>query len=84
MVTVGQTPVDMTQYTFQGRPRQEPEAPLSVATSRMTIGRRPHLELPVVPGAAAGHDEVADASVADADADATPYDVPAFLRRQEG
>ncbi len=84
MVTVGQTPVDMTQYTFQARPRQEPEAPLSVATSRMTIGRRPHLELPVVPGSAAGHDEVAG-SAAEADADAaTPYDVPAFLRRQEG
>jgi cell division protein FtsZ len=86
MVTVAQTPVDMTQYAGHSRPRQEPEAPLSVAVGRMTIGRRPHLELPVVP---TGSDELGEVMGAPgpetADTDpGTPYDVPAFLRRQEG
>jgi cell division protein FtsZ len=85
MVTVAQTPVDMTSYAGHSRPRQDPEPPLSVAVGRMTIGRRPHLELPVVPS---GLNEPAEAvgapgpDAADPDA-GTPYDVPAFLRRQE-
>jgi hypothetical protein len=83
MVTVAQTPVDMTQYAGHARPRQEPEPPLSVAVSRMTIGRRPHLELPVVPGGTDGLAEAVAPDAAEADS-GTPYDVPAFLRRQEG
>jgi hypothetical protein len=84
MVTVGQTPVDMTQYAGHSRLRPEPEPPLSVAATRMTIGRRPHLELPVAPAGAVDAGHPVDPG-ADAETDpGAPYDVPAFLRRQEG
>ena len=85
MVSVAQTPVDMTQYADHSRPRQEPEAPLAVSTSRMSIARRPHLDLPIVVAGSAVLDGASGAPELEADADTgAKFDVPAFLRRQEG
>ncbi len=79
MVSVAETPVDMTQYSDHSRVRPEPDAPLAVATSRMSIARRPHLDLPMTRGGANAGPDV------DVDTDpGTPFDMPAFLRRQEG
>ena len=112
------TPVDMTQYADYARMRND-SVPPSVAapTARMSIARRPLLDLPMVasggarattmPGssssgsstpptgtAGTGGDNVdlgAIRSAAPADAQVDPdfdlsatFDVPAFLRRQEG
>ncbi|MCC7177075.1 MAG: cell division protein FtsZ, partial [Acidobacteria bacterium] len=84
-----QTPVDMSAYAPPARgvtapPAPEPAPPLS---SRLTIARRPGLDLPpsrpLAPavgqspgtGAAGGHDDLELNN---------PLDVPAFLRRGEG
>ena len=82
------TPVDMSAYTEQSRARVA-DAP-SAAVSKLSIARRPPLDLPLV--AAAGGSMSGAASfeaagrtddMADADLN-SPFDVPAFLRRQEG
>ena len=120
--TVSSTPVDMTQYADYARTRSEPvpvQAPAAMSmplpAARMTIARRPLLDLPMavsggVPtpssssaGAASlpavappagGETRDADAMRAAAAADSpvilpdfdlgSTFDVPAFLRRQEG
>ena len=87
MVTVAQTPVDMTQYAPHATPAPGARGAVSVAVGRMTIGRRPHLELPVVPGGSARATPRLSAHldrIRRTLMPATPYDVPAFLRRQEG
>jgi cell division protein FtsZ len=115
---VAQTPVDMTQYADYARVRSEPvQAPAAAAmpSARMTIARRPLLDLPLAVGgggssmapsssgqsaastgsAAAGAGtplpdamRLGDgfaAPLADPDFDlGSTFDVPAFLRRQEG
>ena len=90
-----QTPVDMTQYADVGRLRAEaPAAPAAgldrAAQPRLSIARRPLLDLPLsnanAPGAAMTLAEP-DGRAADGHADfdlSTTFDVPAFLRRQEG
>ena len=116
--TVATTPVDMTQYADYARMRNDSgpaPAPISVSSSRLSIARRPLLDLPMaasgggpamISGASApapsvpamsspGEAPAIDAdSMRLADADVTPvdpdfdlsstFDVPAFLRRQEG
>jgi cell division protein FtsZ len=97
--SAARTPVDMTPYGEASRARAEPAAPaagLGLTLRRQApVVRRPALEMPV---AAAGGGTaapmqppplsmtgVADLDEAtDAEDAATPFDVPAFLRRQEG
>jgi len=106
-----QTPVDMTPYTEHVRARADAmPAPATVAGSRLSIARRPLLDLPMaaslgagastVPGTppAPSREPVGEADedtvrveaetaelAADPDFDlSSNFDVPAFLRRQEG
>jgi cell division protein FtsZ len=83
-----QTPVDMTQYADVGRLRGD-AAPSAAAaeraltTQRLSIARRPALDLPlsVAPAAADAPPQLSN----DPDFDSgSTFDVPAFLRRQEG
>ena len=67
--TGNQTPVDLTQYVTQ---RQE-VALDRLASTRVAIGRRRAIDLPILP---------ADSSLAIPGAELSPLDVPAFLRRQ--
>jgi len=83
-----QTPVDMTQYADAGRLRGD-AAPLAAAAERavtaqrLSIARRPALDLPL-PGMPATADTAPQLS-SDPDFDSgSTFDVPAFLRRQEG
>jgi hypothetical protein len=106
-----QTPVDMTPYTEHTRVRAEAmPAPAPASGSRLSIARRPLLDLPMTasngagastapvappamsyaPGPDSDEDTVrveADKAglAADPDFDQnSTFDVPAFLRRQEG
>jgi cell division protein FtsZ len=113
------TPTDMTMYADHARTRSEAVQPAAASTmpSRMSIARRPLLELPIAANggaaslnptppvrpqisappvappanAANGNDADAmrlappDAPMTGADLDlSSTFDVPAFLRRQEG
>jgi cell division protein FtsZ len=88
------TPVDLTPYADAVRARAaEPAAAAASAPSAMPIavapsiapigtGRRPALELPF---AAAASASAAGGNALETDLDLhSPFDVPAFLRRQEG
>jgi hypothetical protein len=81
-----QTPVDMSPYTEVARLRAEP-APATAASPRLSIARRALLDLPMAAaggGAPVGGPDGANADgTTDADLGST-FDVPAFLRRQEG
>jgi cell division protein FtsZ len=106
-----QTPVDMTPYTEHARVRADAmPAPASVAGSRLSIARRPLLDLPMAASLSAGASTVSgtppapsrelvgeadedtvrvEAETAELAADpdfdlSSNFDVPAFLRRQEG
>jgi cell division protein FtsZ len=115
---VAQTPVDMTQYTDYARTRHDAvPAPVPAAAPRMSLARRPILDLPMsasggglamtLAGASssapsappAGSSmlagatdpgamhlaELAETGPVDPDIDlSSTFDVPAFLRRQEG
>jgi cell division protein FtsZ len=48
------TPVDMSIYSDHARVRPEPAAPLSVSAPRLSIARRPALDLPTVAAAVGG------------------------------
>jgi cell division protein FtsZ len=87
------TPVDMTPFTEQVRLRADSGA--AVTPARMSIARRPPLDLPIAvsSGAAAPGGDVGPAAddagalnlTIAQDFDLSPiFDVPAFLRRQEG
>ena len=78
---LAQTPVDMSIYSDHARVRAE--TAVQAAASRLSIARRPLLDLPLalsgtaVPGGA-------DAGPLEADVErSSTFDVPAFLRRQE-
>jgi cell division protein FtsZ len=82
------TPIDLTPYAEAVRARAvEPQgAPLGApapAIAPIATGRRPALELPFAAAARAGLSGSADAIEPDLDLH-SPFDVPAFLRRQEG
>jgi cell division protein FtsZ len=108
------TPVDMSVYSDHARMRPEPPVAVSVPPARLSIARRPLLDLPMAasagsalpkpangagsgaspaattppPGTEATADRDADVmrgGAPDADFDlGSTFDVPAFLRRQEG
>jgi cell division protein FtsZ len=82
-----QTPVDLQGYTTHaegGRPSARP-AVAEAAPNRLTIARRPPLELPATrlasAGGVSGRDPVGRAADPDPNLE---LDVPAFLRRSEG
>ena len=102
-----QTPIDMTQYAEQPRMRVDSGVaaiPVTapIAAPRLSIPRRPLLDLPLVAQMAmpinvtttarmAGDHDKADDVVKGKEGDvhpdfdlSSPFDVPAFLRRQEG
>jgi len=91
--SAAQTPVDMTPYTEQTRLRAEaPAASFAVdraSSPRLSIARRPILDLPTAASlsasstGAAGDRNLAAEMTVDAEMSAA-FDVPAFLRRQEG
>jgi len=79
------TPVDMTQYAELGRMRPDvapPPAPVADRVSpRMSIARRPAFDLPLAATGAAPQQP----SESELDFESgSSFDVPAFLRRQEG
>jgi cell division protein FtsZ len=87
-----QTPVDLTMYSDQPRMRADVVAAAAapVAPARLSIARRPFVELPMntilsAPAAkAVGDMDVMRALPPDAAAEGSTFDVPAFLRRQDG
>jgi cell division protein FtsZ len=89
--TTAQTPVDMTPYTDVARVRVDvPPIPVmpGVAAPRLSIARRPLLDLPLSAAAgAAAAGTMGDSGHADEPADletaVSSFDIPAFLRRQE-
>jgi cell division protein FtsZ len=87
VVAQAQTPVDMTQYADVTRVRAEvPPAPpmLPVAAPRLSIARRPLLDLPLSAAAAGGAGLATDPIDDTVDLDSSvSFDIPAFLRRQE-
>ena len=76
------TPVDLNAYTVRV---QEDRLVVNggVSSGRVAFGRRPSIELPALTAAATNEPPAADLVPDDADAP-SPFDVPAFLRRQEG
>jgi cell division protein FtsZ len=87
--TTAQTPVDMTPYTDVARVRMDVPIPVNPAAApRLSIARRPLLDLPLSAAAgAAAAGAMGDAGSADEPADleaaVSGFDIPAFLRRQE-
>ena len=85
-----QTPVDLQSYSppAAARPASRPMAPEAVAAARLTIARRPAVEMPAgstrtaVGGAATA--KKPDVSVAPDEKIQQELEVPAFLRRSEG
>ena len=105
--TMAQTPVDMARYADHARLRMEPAATAAggsslewLAAPRLSVARRPLLEIPltgadggsVARQAWASSPLIADSGANGAQSDETnpdfdlssTFDVPAFLRRQEG
>jgi cell division protein FtsZ len=88
------TPVDLTPFAEAARARTvEPAVPVPVpaavpiavtpAITPIAAGRRPALELPFAAAASVPTPVSADATEPDLDLH-SPFDIPAFLRRQEG
>jgi cell division protein FtsZ len=82
---IAQTPVDMSIYSDQARARTEAPA-IPPAAARLSISRRPLLDLPAaVSGVPLSMSPAQNGVGEAADFDQAPaFDVPAFLRRQEG
>jgi cell division protein FtsZ len=86
------TPVDMTHYDGARRAESAPAISASIPVSRLTMARRSLLDLPLAaasgvaaePGAASGASNGADDMRKRDDDLSITFDVPAFLRRQEG
>ena len=74
-----QTPVDLQNYSSWRQESGERVAAAGAGASRMSITRRPVLDLPLMPSAPEG--EVPNAPGAEFEP-VSPLDVPAFLRRQ--
>ena len=91
VVAQAQTPVDMTPYADAARRVEVPQAPPmpipQVAAPRLSIARRPLLDLPLSAAAAGGAAATlaTDPGLEDTvDLDSpVSFDIPAFLRRQE-
>jgi cell division protein FtsZ len=89
--TAAQTPVDLTPYADHSRAaRVSAAAPDALAAPRLSITRRPLLDLPMSvaglpvapPASSSGRSDLAGQPGDDFDLGLT-FDVPAFLRRQE-
>jgi cell division protein FtsZ len=82
VVSASQTPVDLQHYTAHLKEKAEPPAPV-LEPSRLSIARRPSLDLaPAAAAAAAGGGSPAlDAGDTDLES-LSAFDVPAFLRRE--
>jgi len=85
------TPIDLTSYRIHEEQRKVVNgAPLSALRPALSVTRRPGLDLPSAapPPPASTSDSAGkqrgDLAVDALDEDASPLDVPAFLRRQEG
>ena len=83
-----QTPVDMTHYADVGRLRLDAGPSTAaieraVTTQRLSIARRPAFDLPLAAAPATADTLLRPATEPDFDL-GTSFDVPAFLRRQEG
>jgi cell division protein FtsZ len=74
------TPTDLSGYTPATR-IEDPDRLLAKG-SRVNVARRRAIDLPVLP--VPPKPEPAEAAGAPEEADASPYDVPAFLRRHGG
>jgi cell division protein FtsZ len=87
LMSGAQTPIDMSQYAEVSSRRTEvPGAPSveHVAQGRIAVGgRRGIVDLPTVGGGTGGRGDGRKSSDADIDLSSI-FDVPAFLRRQEG
>jgi cell division protein FtsZ len=98
--SLAHTPIDMAVYADAARGR-EPAPAADAAQSRLSIARRPLVDLPLAVGstltstagssspgglsAAASSAGGAESQAIDADLELnSPFDVPAFLRRQDG
>ena len=91
--SVAETPVDMTQYADHARGRAEAVSPSGadrLSLGRLSFARRPLLDMPLSASVAAAPVHTAAPKAngggeAHVDLDlGTTFDVPAFLRRQEG
>ena len=90
--SAAQTPVDMTEYADQrlrpGMALPVPSsAPDAVIVPRLSLTRRPLLDLPLVAASVAAASSGGADAPAEADAAfdlSSTFDIPAFLRRQEG
>jgi cell division protein FtsZ len=90
--SAAQTPVDMTQYADQrlrpGMALPVPSAaPDAVIVPRLSLTRRPLLDLPLATASVAAASPAGAEAPAEADAGfdfSSTFDIPAFLRRQEG
>lgn len=83
------TPIDLTAYSAHRILEEERKvvngSPLSSLRPALSVTRRPGLDLPSVSAPKAEvTGERGSSSVDPLDDDASPFDVPAFLRRQEG
>ena len=85
--SASQTPVDLQHYTAHLKEKFETPAPV-METGRLSIARRPALDLApaaaaAVPAARMGAPASADLDAGDIDIEAlSAFDVPAFLRRE--
>jgi hypothetical protein len=85
-----QTPVDMSHYADHSRLR--PEQVRATPGTTLSIARRPLVDLPLAMAAGAadpvgsGSDHIGDqlSSSDNVEDSGSSFDVPAFLRRQEG
>ncbi len=78
------TPTDMTSYTTHGR---QPAIAMAGESPRLTISRRPAIDLPLAPRLAAAASSASSSSQPADPGDLElnrELDVPAFLRRSEG
>jgi len=76
------TPVDLNAYTV--RPHEDRLVANGGMSGRISIARRPSVELPPLGSVTSGADAAGDAESGGEAEEPSPLDVPAFLRRQEG
>jgi len=74
--TTTTTPVDLSQYAGL-KQEQVAERVTGGARAQATMGRRPSIDLPLAVGLREG------TTGAEIDSESSPFDLPAFLRRQE-
>ena len=81
VASASQTPVDLQHYTQHLKEKVEVPAPIDLG--RLSIARRPALDLASAPAPAAAPQPPPPSEDGDIDLEAlTAFDVPAFLRRE--